>query len=186
MSKGTTIKEALAKWEEKNEMKCPEAKVIKLCGLNPPIEKMDSSLSQLVACEKLSLSSNVIEKIAFLTNLRHLKILSVARNNIKTFAGLEAVGDVLDELWISYNIIEKTKGIGVLKKLRVLYMSHNNMKDMSELQRMNDLPCLREVVLVGNPLEEQLTPDDKWRPAVSKALPKITKLDGLVVLREEA
>ena len=72
---GTSIKAALEKWEEKNPgCKAVESKVIKLCGMNPPIEKMDSQISQLLYCEKLSLSSNAIEKIAFLTNLRNLKV----------------------------------------------------------------------------------------------------------------
>lgn len=62
-------------------------------------------------------------------------------------------------------------------------MSNNNLKEMSELNRLNDLPCLKEVVLVGNPLEEQLSADDKWRDVVAKALNKITKLDGMVVIR---
>lgn len=76
MSKGTLIKDAIAKWEAATGNKASEATVVKLCGLNPPIEKMDSALSQLVNCEKLSLSSNNIEKIAFLTNLRNLKVRS--------------------------------------------------------------------------------------------------------------
>lgn len=38
-------------------------------ALIPPIEKMDASLSTLVNCEKLSLSTNCIEKIANLNGL---------------------------------------------------------------------------------------------------------------------
>ena len=67
--------------------------------------------------------------------------------------------------------------------VQVLYMSNNNLKDMTELNRLNDLLNLREVVLVGNPLEEQLSAEDKWREVVAKALGKITKLDGSVVIR---
>ena len=74
MSKGTSIKEAISKWEAANSMKAADSTVVKLIAMNPPIEKMDSALSQLVLCEKLSLSSNNIEKIAFLTNLRNLKV----------------------------------------------------------------------------------------------------------------
>lgn len=55
-------------------MKAVESPVVKLCGLNPPIEKMDGTLGQLVRCEKLSLSTNNIDKIANLTNLRSLKV----------------------------------------------------------------------------------------------------------------
>nr|KAF6484065.1 dynein axonemal light chain 1 [Rousettus aegyptiacus] len=69
MAKATTIKEALARWEEKTSQKPSEAKEIKLYAQIPPIEKMDASLSMLANCEKLSLSTNCIEKIANLNGL---------------------------------------------------------------------------------------------------------------------
>lgn len=85
----------------------------------PPIEKMDNSLSALQKCKKLSLSTNMIEKIAGISALKNLKILSLGRNYIKSFSGLEGVADTLEELWISYNFIEKVKGVQVLKRLKV-------------------------------------------------------------------
>ncbi|XP_047677700.1 dynein axonemal light chain 1 isoform X3 [Tachysurus fulvidraco] len=88
LAKSTTIKEALAKWEEKSGEKAGDAKEVKLYGQIPPIEKMDASLSTLTNCEKLSLSTNCIEKIANLNGLKNLKILSLGRNNIKNLNGL--------------------------------------------------------------------------------------------------
>ncbi|XP_048456520.1 dynein axonemal light chain 1 isoform X1 [Rhincodon typus] len=129
MAKATTIKEALAKWEERSGEKAAEAVEVKLYGQVPPIEKMDASLSTLSNCEKLSLSTNCIEKIANLNGLKKLTILSLGRNNIKNLNGLEAVGETLEELWISYNLIEKLKGIHAMRKLQVLYMSNNLVKD---------------------------------------------------------
>ncbi|XP_067942715.1 dynein axonemal light chain 1-like isoform X1 [Watersipora subatra] len=185
LSKGTTIKEALAKWEEKNGSKASEAKEVKLYAQIPSIEKMDASLSTLAACEKLSLSTNQIEKIANLNGLKALKILSLGRNNIKSLTGLEAVGDTLEELWISYNFIEKLKGINVLKKLKVLYMSNNAVKDLNEFVKLNDLPCLVELNFVGNPLEEAMTTAGTWRDEASKKLARLKKLDGVPVIRDE-
>ncbi len=66
---GTTIKEALTKWEEKSGQKAAEAKDVRINGIFPPIEKMDASLSTLVNVERLSLSTNMIEKIANLNGL---------------------------------------------------------------------------------------------------------------------
>ncbi|GCB79745.1 hypothetical protein scyTo_0017950 [Scyliorhinus torazame] len=132
-AKATTIKEALAKWEERSGEKAAEAVEVKLYGQVPPIEKMDASLSTLSNCEKLSLSTNCIEKIANLNGLKKLTILSLGRNNIKNLNGLEAVGETLEELWISYNLIEKLKGIHAMRKLRVLYMSNNLVKDWGML-----------------------------------------------------
>merc|ERR1711976_156481 len=157
MSKGTTIKESIAKWEEKEGKKAAEAPHVELYAQYPPIEKMDASLSTLAKCERLSLSTNAIEKIANLNGLKHLKILSLGRNSIKSLTGLEAVGDTLEELWISYNQIEKLKGINVLKKMKVLYMSNNAVKDWGEFGKLADLVSLEDLLFVGNPLEERLS-----------------------------
>nr|CAH8876130.1 unnamed protein product [Trichobilharzia regenti] len=175
MDKPTTIKEAIRKWEEKTGLKASEATEVKLYAQYPPIEKTDASLSTLVKCEKLSLSTNCLEKISNLNGLR--------RNNIKNLTGLEAVGDTLEQLWVSYNIIEKLKGINVLKKLKVLYMSNNLVKDWSEFQKLADLPVLEDLLFVGNPLEENT--GDNWRDEACKRLPRLKKLDGVPVLHDE-
>lgn len=185
MSKGTSIKEALAKWEEKHGKKPAEADEIKLYAQLPPIEKMDASLSTLSNCEKLSLSTNCIEKIANLNGLKKLKILSLGRNNIKNLNGLEAVGDTLEELWISYNNVEKLKGIHVLKKLKVLYMSNNQVKDWGEFNKLAELSSLAELVFVGNPLEEKHSADGDWMDRVSKSLKSLKKLDGQPIIKNE-
>ncbi|KAM6899409.1 dynein axonemal light chain 1 [Xenentodon cancila] len=184
MAKATTVKEALNKWEEKSGETATEAKEIKLYGQIPPIEKMDASLATLGNCEKLSLSTNCIEKITNLNGLKNLRILSLSRNNIKTLAGLEAVGDTLEELWISYNLIEKLKGINVMKKVKVLYMSNNLVKDWAEFVRLADLPCLIDLVFVGNPLQEKHSVEGNWLDEASKRLPHLKKLDGMLVIKQ--
>ncbi|XP_071502394.1 dynein axonemal light chain 1-like [Diadema antillarum] len=193
-SKGTTIKEALAKWETgmneqleegQAKVKASDAKQVKLTFQYPPIDKMDASLSTLVNCEQLSLSTNVIEKIANLNGLKNLKILSLGRNLIKNLNGLEAVADTLEELWISYNNIEKLKGIQVLKKLKVLYMSNNSVKEWAEFDKLQQLPCLVELVFVGNPLEEKHSAEGDFRDQVTKRLPGLKKLDGVTVIKQD-
>ncbi|XP_036981404.1 dynein light chain 1, axonemal isoform X1 [Acanthopagrus latus] len=172
MAKATTVREALAKWEEKSGEKVSEATAIKLYGQVPPIEKMDASLSSLMNCEKLSLSTNCIEKITNLNGMKNLRILSLGRNNIKALTGLEAVGDTLEELWISYNLIEKLKGIQCMKNLKVLYMSNNLVKEW-------------DLVFVGNPLEEKHSTEGIWMDEASKRLPNLKKLDGTPVIKQE-
>lgn len=76
--KATTIKEALRRWEEKNNQIASEAKEMSLCFEYPPIEKMDNSLAVLTQCTKLSLSTNMIEKVSgiskfpYILNFRNL------------------------------------------------------------------------------------------------------------------
>lgn len=64
MAKATTIKDALRRWEEKHEQNIAEATEVYMCFQWPPIEKMDNSLAVLTSCTKLSLSTNMIEKIS--------------------------------------------------------------------------------------------------------------------------
>uniref|UniRef100_A0A3B3SU70 Dynein axonemal light chain 1 n=1 Tax=Paramormyrops kingsleyae TaxID=1676925 RepID=A0A3B3SU70_9TELE len=184
-AKATTIKEALIKWEEKTGERAGETKAVKLYAQIPPLEKMDASLSTLINCERLSLSTNCIEKIANLNGLKNLRILSLGRNNIKNLNGLEAVGDTLEELWISYNLIEKLKGIHVMKKLKVLYMSNNLVKEWAEYVKLADLPALVDLVFVGNPLEEKYSAEGNWIEEATKRLPKLKKLDGNPVIKQD-
>ena len=57
---------------------------------------MEDALNQLEACEKLSLSTNQIERIINLPKLKSLKILSLGRNNIKRIVGLDEIGQTLE------------------------------------------------------------------------------------------
>lgn len=180
----TSIKDAIKKWEDAHVgEKISEATEVGFQFQWPPIEKMDNSLSALEAVEKLSLSTNMIDKITGLNTLKNLRILSLGRNYIKSFSGLEGVGETLEELWISYNFIDKMKGVGVLKKLKVLYMGNNLIKDMAELKKLDECPVLEELMFVGNPLYESMEVD-VWRAEASKRLSNLKKLDGEPLLRE--
>ncbi|XP_059477378.1 dynein axonemal light chain 1-like [Neocloeon triangulifer] len=184
MTKATSIKEAIKKWEDKNNATASEAEEVSLSFQWPPIEKMDNTLATLVHCKKLSLSTNMIEKISGLNSLRNLKILSLGRNYIKSLAGLEGVADSLEELWISYNLLEKVKGINVLKNLRVLYMSNNLIREWVEYAKLSELLTLEELSFVGNPLQESCE-EGTWRTEAARRLPNLKKLDGETVIREE-
>jgi len=175
----------LKAWSAKNDNADPTtAKKISLICQMPPIKKMDSKLQELAACEQLSLSTNAIERIAPLAGLKSLKILSLGRNNIKRFEKLEDVANTLEELWVSYNSIEKLDGLSGMRKLRVIYMSNNAVKSFDELTKLRDLPALEELLLIGNPMYEGLSKEQR-RVEVIKRLPKLKKLDASVVSEVE-
>ena len=146
----------------------------------PPICKMDSALVTLKACEKLSLSTNNIEKMGSLTGLENLKILSVGKNLIKKLDGVADVGEHLEELWCSYNLIEKLTNFEKLTKLRVLYMSNNKVADFKQLEALKDAP-LEEILLTGNPLKQPSEAEadeigSEYRVAVLKQLKSLRVL----------
>ncbi|XP_071872025.1 dynein axonemal light chain 1 [Bombus fervidus] len=180
-AKATTCKEAIQRWEEKTGLIASEQKEIILSFQWPPIERMDNNLAALTAVEKLSLSTNMIEKITGINSLKNLKILSLSRNNLKTFSGLEAVGEHLEELWISYNQIEKIKGVNVLKALKVLYMSNNLVKDWAEFNRLQEIPNLEDLLFINNPICENMD-TESWRSQATRRLPKLKKLDAIPVV----
>ena len=68
----TSCKEAIRRFEEEKNGGNPasEAKIVWLCALLPFITKMDSNLDVLENCEKLSMSTNAIEKIIPLPKLK--------------------------------------------------------------------------------------------------------------------
>jgi len=86
--KATTIKEAIKRFEDRFKCNAIDSKEVQLQFQWPPIEKMDPQLGTLVKCEKLSLSTNMVDKITGLNGMKHLKILSIGRNYIKTISGL--------------------------------------------------------------------------------------------------
>jgi len=63
---------------------------------------MDDSLNQLENCQKLSLSTNCIERMNSPPKAEEPRS-SLGRNNIKRIMALEDVGQTLEELWLSYN-----------------------------------------------------------------------------------
>lgn len=64
VGKPTTCKDAIRRWEEENGQEASTATEVTLSFQWPPIEKMDNSLATLSNCEKISISTNMIEKIA--------------------------------------------------------------------------------------------------------------------------
>merc|ERR1712224_330550 len=148
--------------------------------MTPPIEKMDSSLNTLVNVTKLSLSTNCIDKMISLPNLKNIEILSLGRNVIKKIAGLEEIGATLKELWLSYNSISTLDGLHPCVKLTTLFISNNKIKDWDELIKLQQLPELAVINLVNNPIYEGKTKAEA-KPKVIEYLPNLKNVDGEVL-----
>ena len=131
----TSCKEAIKRWEAATGQNPAEATEVKLICVIPGLDRMEEALSVFEKVEKLSLSTNNIEKIQFL-KFKNLRILSLGRNNIKRIGGLEEVSATLEELWLSYNQIEKLEGLSSLAKLVTLYMSNNKIRSWDEVSKL--------------------------------------------------
>lgn len=182
MTKATSIKDAIAQWEKATGEDASMATIVQLQLRFPPIEKMDNNLSKLVACEMLSLSSNMIDRIVGVASMTNLKVLSLARNHIKSLNGIDGVKDTLEQLWISYNNIEKLAQLESFTKLSVLYISHNLIRDWSEISKLGGIGTLADMSLLGNPVEEN-NDEPTYRREITKRLKYLKKIDGDPILR---
>merc|ERR1712098_434854 len=138
---------------------------------------MDTSLNSLTACEHLRLSTNSIDKMISLPGLRNLKILSIGRNVIKKIAGLEEVGQTLEELWLSYNLISTLDGLHSCLKLNKLFIANNKIANWDELDKLTSCSELINVRFQGNPIYTDLT-KGQIKTNVTDRLPTIKTLDG--------
>lgn len=177
---GTSCKEAIKLWEAKTGQNPAEASEVKLICQLPPIDKLDDAINQLEACQKLSLSTNAIERMIPLPKLKALRVLSLGRNNIKRIMALEDVGATLEELWLSYNQIEKLDGLQPCVKLQVLYISNNKIKAWDEVSKVAQLPEIKTVLFIGNPIYGDKTREEN-APYVVKRIPQIETVDGKMV-----
>merc|ERR1711998_449926 len=140
----------------------------------------DSSLVGLKNCERLSLSTNSIDRMISLGGMTKLKILSLRRNQIKKIEKLEDIAGSLEELWMSYNLISTLDGLSACTNLRTLYLSNNLIKSWAELDKIANLENLKDVLFVGNPIYDDM-PKEQARIEVLKHLPQLSKIDGDMV-----
>ena len=177
MSKSTSCRDAIKNWEAKTGQVAAEAKEVSLICQIPFIDTMDDSLNTLEACEKLSLSTNQIERIINLPKLKNLKILSLGRNNIKRIVGLDEIGQTLEQLWVSYNQIEKLEGLNPCVRLHTFIATNNRIKSWDEVGKLSQLPEIRNVFFACNPIYGDRSREEN-APYVVKRIPQIANIDA--------
>ena len=120
--------------------------------------------------------------------LKNLKILSLARNNIKRIQNLEDVAATLEQLWLSYNQIERLDNLAPLQKLHTFYISNNKIRTWDEVAKCSQLADLKTVLFLSNPIYTDPEKKNNW-PMVVKKIPHVESIDGSMVtaaLRAEA
>lgn len=169
--------QALAEWIKAHPDQRPEeAEEVSLQFMHPPIKVMSERLAQLANCKKLSVSTNNIEEIGFLPP--RVEILAIGRNMLKRLDKIDRAAATLQQLWMSYNNVKSFAPLVACKRLRVLYAAHNNIDKLSEIDKLSQLPNLEDIVLIGNPLYENLQAKKTYRQEITKRLKKLTVLDG--------
>ena len=165
------------------------------------ILRMPKDLGQHRFLRELYLDHNLIKVASGLQNLKHLEVLSLTHNNLKSLRGL--LGLPLKRLHIDGNRISSLEGLDRLRQLEVLTagrnevdsldgcvncsslrqvdLSHNRVAQMRQCEHLRHLPLLQRLVLAGNPVCDE----EHYRLRVLLRLQRVALLDGVDVSPEE-
>ncbi|XP_039994007.1 leucine-rich repeat-containing protein 9 isoform X3 [Xiphias gladius] len=139
-------------------------------------------LSRLTNLKVLFLQGNEISQVEGLEGLHQLRELVLNRNRIKALAENSFIAqNVLLELHLAENRIRELNHLDPLTELRKLFLGMNKLQDITELNKLEVLPSLTELSVVGNPVAR----NSLHRPAVVLHLSRLQVLDGVMVTLEE-
>ncbi|XP_041710981.1 leucine-rich repeat-containing protein 9 isoform X1 [Coregonus clupeaformis] len=139
-------------------------------------------LSRLTNLKALFLQGNEISQVEGLEGLHRLRELVLDRNRIKALGENSFFGQVfLLELHLAENRLRELNHLQPLTELRRLFLGMNKLQDISELDKLEVLPSLIELSVVGNPVARR----SLHRPAVVLRLSRLQVLDGVMVTLEE-
>ncbi|KAM7131534.1 leucine-rich repeat and guanylate kinase domain-containing protein isoform 1-T3 [Ciconia maguari] len=119
----------------------------------------------------LSLSHNRLIAISGLENLP-IRILNLSSNQIEKITGLDSL-KTLQKLDLSSNKITSLEGLEEHDLLETINLEDNQIAELRELECIKDLPLLRVLNLLKNPVQEQ---KDYWLLVIFMLL-QLTDLD---------
>ncbi|XP_019940178.2 leucine-rich repeat-containing protein 9 isoform X2 [Paralichthys olivaceus] len=139
-------------------------------------------LSRLTNLKALFLQGNEISHVEGLEGLRQLRELVLDRNRIKSLAENSFIAqNVLLELHLEENRIRELNHLDPLTELRKLFLGMNRLQDVTELDKLEVLPSLTELSVVGNPVAR----NSLHRAPVVLHLSQLQVLDGVMVTVDE-
>ncbi|XP_074429287.1 leucine-rich repeat and guanylate kinase domain-containing protein [Larus michahellis] len=127
----------------------------------------------------LSLSHNRLIAISGLENLP-IKILNLSSNQIEKITALDSL-KTLQKLDLSNNKISSLEGLEEHDLLEAINLEDNQIAELRELEYIEDLPLLRVLNLLKNPVQEQT---DYWLLVIFTLL-QLTDLDLKKISVEE-
>ncbi|XP_035243517.1 leucine-rich repeat-containing protein 9 isoform X2 [Anguilla anguilla] len=139
-------------------------------------------LSRLTNLKALFLQANEITQVEGLEGLLQLRELALDRNRIKALGETSFSGQgVLLELHLTENRLRELSNLHPLGQLRRLFLGVNKLQDLSEIDKLEALPSLTELSVVGNPVARR----SQHRSSVVLRLSRLQVLDGTAVTLEE-
>ncbi|XP_078418403.1 leucine-rich repeat-containing protein 9 isoform X2 [Cetorhinus maximus] len=139
-------------------------------------------LNRLINLRVLYLEGNFISQIEGLDRLQYLVELSLERNRVRMIHENSFLGqNALLELHLEENRMRDLNNLYPLAKLQRLFLGANKIQDIGELEKLDSLPNLTELSVVGNPVSRKML----YRPFLVFRLTRLQILDGVPVTMDE-
>ncbi|XP_034472044.1 dynein assembly factor 1, axonemal homolog [Drosophila innubila] len=157
--------------EEYTELKCLWLE----CNAISEIEGLDKQAK--LKC--LFLQNNLIKRIDNLASCPELDTLNLSSNHIRKIENISSdILPVLNTLNISSNYLKDSESLAHLvqcKTLAVVDLSNNRIDDILVVKIFEQMPCLKVLVLQGNPVVSRLP---QYRKTLILACKELTYLDS--------
>ncbi|XP_064553801.1 dynein axonemal assembly factor 1 homolog [Drosophila montana] len=157
--------------DEYTELKCLWLE----CNAISEIEGLDKQSK--LKC--LFLQNNLIKRIENLASCPELDTLNLSSNHIRLIENIGSdILPVLNTLNISSNYLKDSESLAHLvdcKTLAVLDLSNNRIDDILVVKIFEKMPCLKVLVLQGNPVVSRLP---QYRKTLILACKELTYLDS--------
>jgi len=151
-------------------------------GFNGISNMASLQLGRLRNIKTLFLQGNEISKLEAIGGLTELRDLVLDKNKIKSFSEGSFVSQwKLTELHCEENRLRELSNMEHLVNLQRLYVGLNRIQESSEIEKLERLPNLAELSLIGNPVSRRLM----HRPMLVFRQPNLFNIDGIPVTSEE-
>jgi len=120
------------------------------------LEGLDRSVRLAPSLETLTLNNNLIAKIDNLTGLPRLRRLSLSQNKISLDQDLNTVMGQVTHMDLSHNKIDSLSPFKKLYSLQELDVKHNKIKELEDVADVCSLPCLENLDLSENKINQQV------------------------------
>ncbi|KAL4225987.1 hypothetical protein ACF0H5_013974 [Mactra antiquata] len=116
------------------------------------IEQIDDSVQLMPKVVHFDLSHNKIETIQHLQWLSHMTYLDLSYNDIEQLEALHSKLGNLKTLKLAGNRLQSLQGLSKLFSLEHLDLSYNQVATVEDIRPISKLPCVEELLLLGNPV----------------------------------
>ncbi|XP_023335413.1 nischarin [Eurytemora carolleeae] len=148
------------------------------------ITGLDRSIRYAPAIDTLVLDNNTIDSLDNLTGLPRLRRLSLVNNNLTITQDLHTVLGQITHIDLSRNNISSLHPFKKLYSLQDLNVSHNQVEDLDEVFIVCSLPCLDNLNLGHNKVNNKVDYRLKTLEAIGTRCREI-RLDGEMATQAE-